>query len=193
MDAVAKRFCIDEQRIYATGKSQGGGFVNQLACDAELSTRIAAFAPVSGAYYIQEGVSSEADCTKAIRQTIKFRPCHPGREDVPLLAFHGGNDGVINYTGDYRREACLPSVLHWAEEWADRNGLSPNAAQDPLDGSDNGFVKSFGGGLVTFVYDGDDVGHVWPSMEKNSDNEGRNFQSFNATTLIMDFFREHNL
>ena len=39
-------FCVDPARIYATGFSNGGGFVSVLACD--LSSRIAAFAPGLG-------------------------------------------------------------------------------------------------------------------------------------------------
>jgi len=43
-------FCIDTSRIYATGKSNGGGFVgNVLACDPALSKEFAAFAPVVSA------------------------------------------------------------------------------------------------------------------------------------------------
>ena len=42
-----KNFCIDTSRVYATGKSNGGGFVgNVLACDPTLSKVFAAFAPV---------------------------------------------------------------------------------------------------------------------------------------------------
>lgn len=50
LDEVSGELCVDEKRIFATGKSQGGGFVGRLACDSGLSARIAAFAPVSGAY-----------------------------------------------------------------------------------------------------------------------------------------------
>ena len=39
-------FCIDNSRIYAAGKSNGGGFTSLLACDSKLSKAFAAFAPV---------------------------------------------------------------------------------------------------------------------------------------------------
>jgi poly(3-hydroxybutyrate) depolymerase len=51
LDHFEERYCIDSSRVYAAGKSNGGGFTNLLACDAAASKRIAAFAPVSGAYY----------------------------------------------------------------------------------------------------------------------------------------------
>jgi polyhydroxybutyrate depolymerase len=47
LNKLQQDLCIDNQRIYATGFSNGGGMVNLLAC--KLSKRIAAFAPVSGA------------------------------------------------------------------------------------------------------------------------------------------------
>jgi poly(3-hydroxybutyrate) depolymerase len=51
MDELEQNLCIDTDRIYATGKSEGGGFAGMLACNATSSARIAAFAPVSGAFY----------------------------------------------------------------------------------------------------------------------------------------------
>jgi polyhydroxybutyrate depolymerase len=41
-------YCVDPRRIYAAGKSNGGGFTGVLAC--RMAGRIAAFAPVSGAF-----------------------------------------------------------------------------------------------------------------------------------------------
>ena len=50
LDEVESLYCINPSRITVTGKSDGAGFNNLLACDSILSKRIAAFAPVSGAY-----------------------------------------------------------------------------------------------------------------------------------------------
>lgn len=40
-----------------------------------------------------------------------------------------------------------------------------------------------------------DIGHDWPSTQPNSDNsqEGRHPASFNASSLILDFFEAHPL
>lgn len=51
MDEIEANLCIDTDRYYATGKSEGGGFAAMLACNATSSARFAAFAPVSGAFY----------------------------------------------------------------------------------------------------------------------------------------------
>ncbi|OTB03822.1 carbohydrate esterase family 1 protein [Hypoxylon sp. CI-4A] len=188
LDTVTEEFCVDEKRIFATGKSQGGGFVGRLACDSGLSGRIAAFAPVSGAYYIKE-IDVESECHP---ETVTV-PCNASRADIPIMAFHGGADGTINYHGDFRSGACLPDVSNWAKQWAVRDGLSDTPANTTIPGSDNGVTMSYGDGLVTLVYDGDDIGHDWPSTVENADNDGETLAAFNATALIVKFFGEHTL
>ncbi|KAI0134871.1 carbohydrate esterase family 1 protein [Daldinia grandis] len=187
LDAVSKELCVDEKRIYATGKSQGGGFVGRLACDSGLSKRIAAFAPVSGAYYIKE-VDVKADCHP---ETVEV-PCNAGRSNIPILAFHGGADTTIKYNGAFRSGACLPAVSSWAKQWAARDNLNQTPANTTVAQSENGVKMSYGGGLVSLVYDGDNIGHDWPSTQTNADNEG-NVAAFNASTAIMEFFRSQKL
>ncbi|KAI1413879.1 carbohydrate esterase family 1 protein [Hypoxylon sp. FL1857] len=188
LDAVAGDLCVDEKRIYATGKSQGGGFVGRLACDSGLSSRIAAFAPVSGAYYIKE-IDKESDCHP---ETVQV-PCSAARTDVPIMAFHGGADHTIEYHGAFRSNACLPDVSSWAQQWAARDKLNGTPANSTIPKSDNGVVMSYGNGLVTLVYDGDNIGHDWPSTARNEDNDGERLAAFNASSRIMDFFRGHQL
>ncbi|KAK6953800.1 hypothetical protein Daesc_003762 [Daldinia eschscholtzii] len=188
LEAVSKEICVDEKRIYATGKSQGGGFVGRLACDAGLSKRIAAFAPVSGAYYIKE-IDVKADCHP---ESVKV-PCDAGRSNIPILAFHGGADATINYNGGFRSGACLPAISSWAKQWAARDHLDQTPANTTITGAQNGVKMSYGGGLVSLVYDGDNIGHAWPSTQPNSDNDGKDLAAFNASTSIMEFFRSHKL
>ncbi|KAJ9136763.1 Feruloyl esterase B [Pleurostoma richardsiae] len=189
LNEVEKEYCIDHSRIFATGKSQGGGFVGVLACDSALSTRIAAFAPVSGAYY----VSNVSVCDPA---TVKI-PCDPGRKHVPVLAFHGGADGTISIDGGPRKGGCLPTIEHWVNEWAIRDALGTKNTSVSLTEAATEHV--FGAGdersLVTFVYDGDKVDHSWPYTGDNPDNlqHGDGPASFNATPVILDFFKEHPL
>ncbi|KAF3014724.1 hypothetical protein E8E14_007956 [Neopestalotiopsis sp. 37M] len=189
LDALEDELCIDTSRIYATGKSQGGGFVGRLACHATLSTRIAAFAPVSGAYYVSE-LTTKKSCADPAAVEI---PCEPGRSAIPILAFHGGADPTIDYEGGLRTY-CLPAVRHWAEAWAERNDL--NASQvcnTTIANSDNGVHSSWGNGLVNLVYDGDNIEHDWPSLLENDDNEGEVTAAFNASSWIMHFFSKHSL
>lgn len=184
---MKSNYNIDTSRIYATGKSDGGGFVNVLACDAGLSTRIAAFAPVSGAYYI--------DASPCHPESVKI-PCSPGRKHIPFLAFHGGNDSVIDYNGGKRKQECLPSIPHFIQQWAIRDGLGSDNNTSPV--ADDTVLYKFGRdaneGLVEHIYDSV-IGHDWPSTAPNHDNslKGHHPASFNATPIILEFFRKYSL
>ena len=106
LDTLQTRFCVDAQRIYATGFSNGGGMTNFLAC--RLAARIAAFAPISGNFYALPG------------------GCHPGRP-VPILDFHGTKDGVLPYMGiPLSKNAAwpLPPIPQWLQTWATRDGCT---------------------------------------------------------------------
>lgn len=118
LSELEEQYCIDRNRIYATGKSQGGGFVGVLACDAEMSKRIAAFSPVSGAFY-QTNFGSVCDAN-----TVNIE-CNPGRSDIPILDFHGLADNTIAYYGGSRKGGCLPTIPHYCQVWAEQDGL-PN-------------------------------------------------------------------
>ncbi|OKL60968.1 hypothetical protein UA08_03692 [Talaromyces atroroseus] len=180
---VESRYCIDSSRIWATGKSDGAGFCNILACDPILSTRFAAFAPVSGAYYVD---ALPCDPTTVVS------PCFPGRRNIPFLAFHGGNDTTIAFAGGERKNECLPSIPHFIREWAERDGLGSHNITEPL--ADDAVIYSFGGGSVQLVYDSV-MGHDWPSTILNADNSaaGHHPASFNASRMIIDFFESHSL
>lgn len=187
LDHVQEQYCIDPTRIFATGKSDGAGFCNVLACDKTMSSRIAAFAPVSGAFYVN--TSSCAPDTVPI-------PCNPSRHDIPFLEFHGGNDSTIHYQGGPRKQECLPSIPHFIQQWAARDGLSLHNVTTPI--SSNTVSYKYGSGvnfgLVEHVYDAV-IGHDWPSTAPNADNQasGHHIASFNATPIIMEFFKQHPL
>ncbi|KAJ5669036.1 hypothetical protein N7462_010106 [Penicillium macrosclerotiorum] len=185
LDQIESRWCIDKARVWATGKSDGGGLCNVLACDENLSKRFAAFAPVSGAYYI--------DTLPCIPSTVSI-PCHSARKTIPFMEFHGGNDTTISYLGGERKKECLPSIPHFIQEWATRNGLdSEHNTTIPL--ASNTVIYSFGlTGPVRLVYDSV-IGHDWPSTVPNADNQaaGHHPASFNATPIILDFFSQHSL
>lgn len=187
---MQQQYCINPAQIYATGKSDGGGFVNLMACHPTLSTRIAAFAPVSGAYYI-----NTLPCSP---DTVEV-PCQPGRTDIPIIAFHGGADNIISYTGGERKHECLPSIPHWIREWASRDGLGTENRTIPF--APDAVLYQFGeshrqtAGLVELVYDSVN-GHDWPSTQPNLDNTHLppyHPVSFNATSMILDFFKKHSL
>lgn len=112
IEELASRCNIDSNRIYASGHSNGGGMVNRLACD--LSDRIAAIGPVSGAY------EESQDCS----------PEHP----VAILGVHGTEDPFVPYEGSPDAEYPLMGIPQWAAAWVERNGCDSQPANiDPND------------------------------------------------------------
>jgi poly(3-hydroxybutyrate) depolymerase len=97
IDHISSKYCVDTDKIYASGKSNGGGFsANILACDPVASNKIAAFAGIAGAYY--QGTTS-AGCDA---KTVPIK-CSPGRKPIPILETHGTADGVIPYNGGWSK------------------------------------------------------------------------------------------
>ncbi|KIK62379.1 carbohydrate esterase family 1 protein, partial [Collybiopsis luxurians FD-317 M1] len=116
LDEITEHLAIDTKRIYATGKSNGGGFTNLLACTPSINTRIAAFATVSAALYpgTLPGVDTSDTSTA----------CDPKRV-IPILISHGYNDTTIPYEGQSERSGSkdyrTPNIDDFAKAWATRN------------------------------------------------------------------------
>jgi polyhydroxybutyrate depolymerase len=170
IDTLRRELCVDPQRIYATGKSNGAGFVGLLGC--RLSTMLAAVAPDAGAFYRTD------------------TPCTPQRQ-VPVLDFHGTADPVIPYTGN--RERQLPPIPEWLTDWARRDGCTTGPAQffrnNDVTGEqwtgchDNSTVQH---------YRIDGGGHTWPGATAPS-GPGNTTHTISATQLIWQFFTAHPL
>lgn len=180
-------YCIETSQIYAAGKSNGGGFCGTMACDATLSKLIAAFAPVSGAFYVPG--SSESNCQPT---TIPLT-CNASRYPVPILEFHGSADNVIPYSGGGHNGECLPSVPHWVREWSKRDGFGlKNVTTSLYNGKVLKYEYANGsstGTVTSYLTDG--LGHAWPATVSNADNSAGTY--FNATPIIFDFFKKHTL
>ncbi|RYP79474.1 hypothetical protein DL770_006655 [Monosporascus sp. CRB-9-2] len=188
LDAAEALLCVDAARVYATGHSQGGGFIGaRLACDAATSGRIAAFAPVSGAFY-NASVDRASRCDPPHLENACEAPRTRTQNGsrTPMLELHGGADDVISFHGGFRKGACLPAIRHWAKDWARRNRLELRDDVVPVEGTRNGVQYAYGDGLVTLVYAGDDVGHVWMSRDAGN-------ADLDASAWIMDFFRKYSL
>ena len=88
LDATERDLCIDTNRVYVTGLSQGAFMTSAISC--VYADRIAAAAPVAG-----------------VMSNIKN--CQPARA-VPLVTFHGTADGFVAFDGGLGKSALnLPS------------------------------------------------------------------------------------
>ncbi|RJQ85095.1 alpha/beta hydrolase family esterase [Amycolatopsis panacis] len=165
LTSLQQTLCVDPSRIYATGKSNGGGFTGVLAC--RMASRIAAFAPVSGAFYPQGG------------------PCNPSRR-VAMVDFHGTADPTIPYNGN--PEKGLPSIPDWMTGWVDRDQCRFGPISiSPI----RGVVKQWWPGCSLARYRIEGAGHVWPSTQPNLDSQTPTL--INATPIIRNFLLSHRL
>eukprot|EP01113_Clastostelium_recurvatum_P039340 TRINITY_DN5996_c0_g1_i2.p1 TRINITY_DN5996_c0_g1~~TRINITY_DN5996_c0_g1_i2.p1 ORF type:complete len:419 (+),score=87.77 TRINITY_DN5996_c0_g1_i2:151-1407(+) len=103
IDRLADALCINQNKVFATGMSNGGAMTHRLACD--LSSRIRAAAPVAG--------------------TLMKTPCTPGRA-IPIYEIHGTNDLHVPFFGG---QSCAGPVV-WTsvpstiDSWASTIGCS---------------------------------------------------------------------
>jgi polyhydroxybutyrate depolymerase len=174
---TTRDLCIDPDRVYAAGMSNGAIFSTVLAC--ELPGQFAAIAPVAG-------VNVEM-------------PCRRGTPPVSLLAFHGTADSVVPYDGGALLGGSLPvlggvkarPVDDMVARWAafDRCGARPQRTRvsDQVervtyprcrDHEDVELVRVEGGG------------HTWPGAVA-VDRLGATTESISATSAMLDFFDAH--
>lgn len=173
LDYLEENTCVDKSRIYAAGKSNGGGFVGKLAC-SELSARIAAYAPVSGAFY-----------------TNISEPCNPARTIIPIIDFHGMADTTIPYYGgDNKLGFYLDPIPDVMRAWAQRQGCSDPTSPSDVKMKDEYWRGSWScadGSAETIVaYNISGLKHAWPSTRPNADSETPTV--LNATPIIIRFF-----
>ncbi|TNC29734.1 alpha/beta hydrolase family esterase [Amycolatopsis alkalitolerans] len=173
LDRLQSTVCADPQRIYATGKSNGGGFTALLAC--RLPNRIAAFATVAGAFYPETA-----------------QGCRPGRP-VSIVDFHGTADPIVGYEGEASSHGePLPALMDWIQGWADHDYCGPATTtaigSDVLEFAFTGCAA--GSDVVHYRIEG--AGHTWPGELVDS-GPGSATQTISATRVLWDFFLAHPL
>ena len=186
LDSIESEHCIDLNRVYATGKSNGGGMVSVLACN--LRDRFSAFAPVAGAYYPQ----STEGCDYST--------------PTPMLAIHGTGDATMHYEGGHRQGEDYPGVREWIQPWAEASGCTKTTdrqvgrkGEDVVrtqwtlcsEGDEGGRSPGKPGrSAAVELYSVADGGHVWPGEVVYSGG-GYATKGFSATDTIWDFFTRH--
>jgi polyhydroxybutyrate depolymerase len=176
-----RNLCIDRDRIFSAGMSNGAMFSTLLAC--VLPGRLAAIAPVAG-----------VNATDV---------CSADTPRVSTLAFHGTADAIVPYEGGaYFSGAAEGRLLGVPDArrvddvvaaWAAFAGCGTASSTEPVAGDvqhvtwphcpRNGTVELYrviGGG------------HTWPgAFAIRSERLGTTTESTSATQLIIDFFDTH--
>lgn len=178
LDLLEAELCVDPDRIFSAGMSQGGDFSTFLAC--QIPDRIAAVASVSVLNHYDS-------CT---------RP-------VPVLAFVGMADPVYEIDmglnmalvpGALPPKDMLPGPLvDEAAAWATTNGckLKPTVDRVAKGIRRHEFACPGGNDLVYYVHPG---GHVWPGIDAGGSWEARfgpSALNLDANSLIWKFFAAH--
>jgi polyhydroxybutyrate depolymerase len=169
---LEQRYCIDSDRVYATGFSGGSRIASQLACDA--SSTFAAIAPVSG-----------------LRHPT---PC-PATRPVPVLTFHGTADPVDPY-GGHGEAYWTYSVPQAAQDWGAQDGCSstPTTSQ-PDAGVTLTQYTGCNGGATVELYAIAGEGHEWPGgpvLAKRLTNVlGPQSDAIDADDVMWAFFAAH--
>lgn len=162
IEDVRRRVCLDDDRVYVTGHSNGALFAYRLACEA--SDLFAAFAPVAG--------------------TMSFdQPCHPDRP-LPILHFHGTEDRAVPFEGNDVFQGVLPMI----EEWAERNGCTgiPVRVTNQGEAMCDAYSACRGGAEVAYCTIGG-MGHCWPGQPALC-SEPLKSTDLSANETMLDFF-----
>lgn len=173
LDHLQNTLCVDPDRIYATGKSNGAGFVALLAC--QLPYRIAAFATVAGAFYpgTTEGCAASPP--------------------VPYMDFHGTADPTIEYGGGTSHGEPIPALTTWMQDWADHNRCAPTPVTTSIGTDVTEFSWhgcTYNSPVVHYRITG--AGHTWPGELVDS-GPGSATQTISATAVMWKFFTAHPL
>lgn len=168
LNNLQANLCINKNQIYATGFSNGGGFVGELAC--KLSGRIAAFAPVSGSYL------------------TTFDSCSTPRP-VSVMEFHGTADNIVPYLGEHLLREV--NAFNWVSSWAKKDGCSPipNKTNDSRLVTKYTWINCRGNASVIH-YKISGERHVWPNV-LFAQNIGNKVKYVNAAQTIWNFFKQH--
>lgn len=174
---------VDTNRIYAAGFSQGGMLSYRLACDPNLSAKIAAIATVGAT------------------MTVPHEQCHASRP-MSVISFHGAKDPIILYEGGISskiprndriaRDGVEEGLMYWIK----LSGLDTKPVASGSRGAAD--MRQYGPNeqgqeIVSWVLQ--DGGHTWPGGTMNLPEwlMGPINRDIDASTLIWDFFSRHQL
>lgn len=188
IDALERSYKVDRTRIYAAGISNGGIFVERLACD--LSDRIAGIAAVAGSL--------------AQDYAPKCRPLQP----VSVLQFDGTADPIMPYGGGrvadfggHGEGGQVLSVEATTAFWARMDGCAATGALQPqpvraaFDPTRVYFQDWPGccGGSAVALYQTQGGGHTWPGGPQYLPKfvVGRVSRQIDASEIMVRFFLDH--
>lgn len=166
IDEVSSQYCVDPDRVYASGMSNGGFISYRLACD--LADRIAAIGPVAAA-----------------NQTLS---CDPSRS-VPMIAMNGTADVLVDYAGASESAQAWATANQCSFDPAlvyEQGDVSCLAYENCAQGATTQFCTVEDGGHTwpgaVDLFELDPVTYFWA---------GKTTQDIDASREIWEFFEAH--
>lgn len=166
IDLMIKDFKVNPSRVYVTGMSNGAMMAYRVAC--ELSDKIAAIAPVSGALV-----------------TSSCRPSHA----IPILHIHSELDSVVPYLGGEGLGGYqFPSMDSVINIWRILNDCQSEPSLINKKELYEYVQWKHNNRVMIETYLTKDGGHSWPGGLLARPNADRPSGAIDATSLIWDFF-----
>jgi polyhydroxybutyrate depolymerase len=165
LEAVAEERCIDAERVFAAGISNGAAFSSVLAC--ELAGTVSGVGAVAG-------VNLVSAC--------------PDGEPVAVIAFHGTDDDIVPYGGGsvLGGLAQADPVEDTMAAWARRNGCDGGPVEEQV-GSETRHLTWTGCDAPVELYVVDGGGHTWPGAREVT-GLGHVTGDIDASRLILEAF-----
>ena len=163
LDSLPSKYNFDQDRVYATGYSNGAGLAYSLGCF--LSDRFAAVAPVSGLMY--EAAAANCDTT------------HP----TSVFVFNGTDDGTRPYAGYPGYMMGVDDVVSY---WAGHNNTNPSPTTTNVS-SNNTTIEH----RVYSDGDGDSSVQLYKVINGGHDWFYLNVDGKNIQQLIWEFASQH--
>ncbi len=195
LDQVESTVCVDQNRVFVTGLSNGAFMTSAIAC--EYADRVAAAAPVAG-----------------IRNPAGCKPARP----VPVVAFHGTADPVLSYNGGLGPKGlALPapdgsgrtlgqtgtagavttqSVSKMTAAWAGRNHCAARPTETKVASDVTLIAYRCPDDATVELYRIEGGGHTWPGSELSravASVIGSTTFSISVNEIIWKFFQAHPL
>lgn len=183
LDDLASWMTVDENRVFATGISNGAAIAHRLAC--ERADRIAAIVAVGGG-----------------NQLAVAQGCLPSRP-VPVMQIHGTEDPCWPFEGGVaavcvqKDEKVKVSVPVSIDTWASTNGCTKVRTQDWPDDTDDGLTTTRethsgcdeGAEVILMKIEGG--GHTWPDGQPYLPRVVGPVTHDFGNEVILDFFEAH--
>jgi polyhydroxybutyrate depolymerase len=190
VDQTRSDLCVDNDRTYAVGLSNGGHMATRLAC--QRATTFAAVATIAGS-------SPAENCDSP----IPFLAIH-GTDDTFVLYDGGLGDGLDQLNPPPELDGLLAAAYKGIElapatdaitTWADHNGCGDDPVLESIGEEVERWVwEDCSAPVVFYVVDGG--GGTWPGSEVFaviSEAAGHTTFDIEANEIIWDFFSEHSL